>query len=65
VNRGKDWVRLRFDNMSLFLYPGQSSMAVATFTQDYRSSNLSNVMRKRVYWIREDGRWKIIHETAA
>jgi hypothetical protein len=51
--------------MSLFLYPGQSSMAVATFTQDYRSSNLSNVMKKRVYWIREDGRWKIIHETAA
>ena len=65
VNRGKDWVKLRFDNVSLFLYPGQSSMAVATFTQDYRSSNLSNVMKKRVYWIREDGRWKIIHETAA
>jgi murein L,D-transpeptidase YafK len=34
------------------------------FDQDYRSSNLSNAMKKRQYWIKEDGAWKIIYEGA-
>jgi hypothetical protein len=36
-----------------------------TFDQDYASSNLSNHMRKRQYWIREGGAWRILHEGAA
>ena len=31
---------------------------VVTFTQDYRSSNLSNRTVKRQYWAREGGRWR-------
>ncbi|MBK8015338.1 MAG: L,D-transpeptidase family protein [Betaproteobacteria bacterium] len=65
VNAGKQWVKVKLDDVSLFLYPGQQPLAVSTFTQDYRSNNLSNVMKKRVYWIREGSRWKIIQESAA
>jgi hypothetical protein len=40
------------------------NLVVVTFEQDYRSSNLSNQMKKRQYWIKEDGRWKIVFEGA-
>jgi hypothetical protein len=36
-----------------------------TFDQPYASSNLENRMRKRLYWIREGGAWRIIYEGAA
>ena len=51
--------------MSLLLYPGKEEMAVATFEQDYASSNLSNRMMKRQYWIRENNIWRIVYEGAA
>jgi murein L,D-transpeptidase YafK len=65
VNAGKEWAKVKLDEVSMFLYPGQQPLAVVTFTQDYRSNNLSNVMRKRLYWMREGGHWKIVHEGAA
>jgi murein L,D-transpeptidase YafK len=65
VNAGKAWIKVRLSDMSLLLYPGKQEIAVATFEQDYASSNLSNRMKKRQYWIREDGRWRIIYEGAA
>jgi hypothetical protein len=48
----------------MFRNPGQDEYVVVTFEQDYQSSNLSNRMQKRQYWIKEDGRWKIAHEDA-
>ena len=45
--------------------PGSEDMAVVTFEQDYASSNLSNRMMKRQYWISESGDWRIVHEGAA
>ncbi|MBI1395350.1 MAG: L,D-transpeptidase family protein [Betaproteobacteria bacterium] len=65
INDGKKWIKIKFGDMSLFLYPGEKALAVSTFTQDYSSNNLSNVMKKRVYWIREGSEWKIIEEGAA
>jgi murein L,D-transpeptidase YafK len=65
VNAGKTWIRLKLDNVSYFLYPGRDDLAVVTFDQDYASSNLSNEMRKRQYWIRERGAWRILYEGAA
>ena len=65
VNAGKSWVKLKLDRMSVFLYPGRDDLAVVTFDQDYASSNLSNQMRKRQYWIRQGGAWRILHEGAA
>jgi murein L,D-transpeptidase YafK len=65
VNAGKAWIKLKLDKVSVFLYPGREDLAVVTFDQDYSSSNLSNQMRKRQYWIRESGAWRILHEGAA
>jgi hypothetical protein len=52
-------------DVSLLLYPGKEEIAVATFEQDYASSNLSNRMKKRQYWIKEGGSWRIVYEGAA
>lgn len=65
VNAGKEWVKVRLDKVTILLYPGRDDLAVMTFLQDYASSNLENQMRKRLYWIREGGAWRIIHEGAA
>lgn len=65
VNAGKSWIKLKLDKVSVFLYPGRDDLAVVTFEQDYASSNLSNQMRKRQYWIRQGGAWRILHEGAA
>ncbi len=65
VNTGKSWIKVATNNLSMFRNPGKEEMVVITFDQDYRSSNLSNVMKKRQYWIKEDNQWKIIYEGAA
>ena len=65
VNSGKTWIKVKLDGVSMFLYPGREPLAVVNFTQDYASSNLSNVMKKRQYWLREGTRWKIVYEGAA
>ncbi|MEK7738001.1 MAG: L,D-transpeptidase family protein [Pseudomonadota bacterium] len=64
VGNGKSWIKVAADNISMFRNPGKEDMAVVTFDQDYRSNNLSNVMKKRQYWQKEDGRWKIVYEGA-
>jgi murein L,D-transpeptidase YafK len=65
VNAGKEWIKVKVDNLSLFRNPGKEEVVVVSFDQDYRSNNLSNVMKKRQYWLREDGKWKIIYEGSA
>lgn len=65
VNEAKSWIKVATNNMSMFRNPGREEYVVVTFEQDYRSSNLSNQMQKRQYWVKEDGRWKILHEGAA
>ena len=65
VNAGKEWIRLKLDKVTIFLYPGRDDLAVVSFDQDYASSNLTNQMRKRQYWIRERGTWRILYEGTA
>ena len=65
VNAGKTWIKVGLDNVSIFLYPGRDDLAVVTFEQDYTSSNLSNQMAKRQYWLREKSGWRILYEGAA
>jgi murein L,D-transpeptidase YafK len=65
VNAGKTWIRVKLDRTSIFLYPGRNDLAVVSFDQDYSSSNLESQMRKRQYWIKENGTWRILHEGAA
>jgi murein L,D-transpeptidase YafK len=65
VNRGKAWIKVKLDRLAVFRNPGPEDLAVVTFDQVYESSNLSNTMKKRQYWQKENGRWKIIYEGAA
>ena len=65
VNAGKQWVRVGLSNTAMFRYPRERDFVVVAFDQDYRSSNMSNRMRKVQYWVREEGRWKILYEGAA
>ena len=65
VNASKEWIKVQLSDVSMFLYPGRDDLAVVNFMQDYSSSNLSNKMRKRQYWIKQDGNWKILYEGAA
>jgi len=63
VNAGKDWIKVDLDSLSLMLYPERPDFAMVSFVQDYRSNNFSNRTVKRQFWSRENGRWKILHET--
>ena len=62
VASGKEWVKVSTSDVSIFLVPGRSDLAVVDFDQEYASSNLSNQMRKRQYWQREPDGWKILFE---
>ncbi len=65
VNAGKSSLQVRLSNISMFQYPGKENLIVVTFTQDYRSNNLANIMKKRQYWQLENGQWRIVYEGAA
>ncbi|HEX2650381.1 MAG TPA: L,D-transpeptidase family protein [Burkholderiales bacterium] len=63
VNAGKAWIKVGLERVSMFQYP-REKFVVVSFEQNYRSNNLSNVMRKRQYWVHEGARWKILYEGA-
>ena len=65
VNSAKRWIKVDLSRVTMFRYPRERDFVVVAFEQDYRSDGLSNVMNKRQYWIKEDGRWKILYEGAA
>jgi murein L,D-transpeptidase YafK len=65
VNANKEWVKVGLSELTVFRNPGHEDLVVVTFRQDYRSSNLSNTMKKRQYWTREGNRWRIVYEGAA
>ncbi len=65
INAGKSWIKGDLSELSLLTYPDQPDMVVFNFVQDYKSSNLSNRMKKRRYWIQKDNLWQIIYEGSA
>ena len=65
VNAGKSWIKLALANISMFRNPGKNELVVVTFDQDYKSSNLNGTMKKRMYWIKDGMRWKIVDEGSA
>lgn len=65
VNAGKEWIKVKIENLSVFRNPGKEEVVVVTFDQRYSSNNLDNTMKKRQYWKRENNKWKIIYEGAA
>lgn len=65
VNAAKAWIEVKVSRVGMLRYPQERDIVVVTFDQDYRSDGLKNVMKKRQYWLKEAGRWKILYEGAA
>ena len=65
VNAARTWIKVSLTRVTMLRYPHERDVVVVTFNQDYRSNGLSNVMKKRQYWTKENGRWKILYEGAA
>lgn len=64
VNARKAWLKVGLSGVSMFRQPQQRDLVEIVFEQSYKSNTLSNTMRKRQYWIKEDGRWRILYESA-
>ena len=64
VNGAKKWIKVGLGRVAMFRYPRERDFVVVTFDQDYKSDGLSNVMKKRQYWVKEGSGWKIIYEGA-
>jgi murein L,D-transpeptidase YafK len=64
VNGAKKWIKVGLGRVAMFRYPRERDFVVVTFDQDYKSDGLSNVMKKRQYWVKEGAQWKIIYEGA-
>jgi murein L,D-transpeptidase YafK len=65
VNNAKSWIKVSISNLSMFTYPEHPELVVINFEQNYNSSNLSNRIKKRQYWIKKNDRWQIVYEGAA
>ena len=64
INSAKTWIKVGITDLAMFRYPRERDFALVSFDQNYRSNNLSNVIRKMQYWSKENGSWKILFEGA-
>lgn len=62
VNGAKSYIDVKLNNVSLFRYPNDPNLMVASFEQHYKSDNYHSDSIKRQYWVKEGGRWKIAYE---
>jgi murein L,D-transpeptidase YafK len=62
VNESKAFIKVQIEDLSLFTYPNNPDLLVATFRQDYQSNNYNGESIKRQYWVKEQGEWKIAFE---
>ncbi|MCB1959134.1 MAG: L,D-transpeptidase family protein [Rhodocyclaceae bacterium] len=62
VTRNKQWIRVGLERISMFRSPGRDDVVEVTFEQRYTSNTHSDVSRKRQYWVKENGHWRIAYE---
>ncbi len=62
VNSGKSFIKVDLENLSIYRYPNDPNLMVATFKQDYQSDNYEAISVKRQYWVKEGGEWRIAYE---
>ncbi|WP_338656486.1 L,D-transpeptidase family protein [Methylophilus sp. DW102] len=66
IQAAKPKVNINLSDVSMFTYPNaKRNMVVVDFEQEYISAALRNVMKKRQYWVQENGEWKILYEGSA
>ncbi|WP_028470318.1 L,D-transpeptidase family protein [Neptunomonas japonica] len=62
INASKEFIKVDLKDISLFRYPNDPNLMVATFNQNYESNNYAGESVKRQYWVKEEGQWKIAYE---
>jgi len=62
VGKTKTWIQIGIQGMSMLRSPGGEGVVEVTFEQDYKSNNYTDTSRKRQYWIKEAGEWRIAYE---
>jgi hypothetical protein len=62
ILKGVKSISMQIKDATFFLYPGRDDLIVSTFTQETAIGKTRNSVRKRQYWAREGGQWKIISE---
>ncbi|NQZ11050.1 MAG: L,D-transpeptidase family protein, partial [Algicola sp.] len=62
VNKRKSFIKIEVANLSLFTYPDDKGMLVASFQQKYQSDNYNGSHSKRQYWRKENDTWKVVYE---
>jgi murein L,D-transpeptidase YafK len=62
LGQSKTWIQVRIGAMSMLRSPGRDGVVEVTFEQNYKSNNYTDTSRKRQYWIKEDGQWRIAYE---
>ena len=65
INASKEWASVSLHGLSMFRSPGKDELVVVTFEQRYRSNNLNSDLKKRQYWVKRGGQWKIAYEGPA
>jgi histidinol-phosphate/aromatic aminotransferase/cobyric acid decarboxylase-like protein len=66
IQAAKPKVAVNLSEVSMFTYPNSTrNMVVVDFEQEFSSAALRNVMKKRQYWVQENGQWKILYEGSA
>ncbi|MCZ4303539.1 L,D-transpeptidase family protein [Zoogloeaceae bacterium G21618-S1] len=62
VGEGKTWIKVGLDRISMLRSPGKDELVEVSFDQRYESNNHDDQQRKKQYWIKEDGQWRIAYE---
>lgn len=63
VNGSKKRIEVKLSDLDLLRYPGEPSLVMAQFRQDYQSDNFSVTSYKQQFWRQQkDGSWKIVLE---
>lgn len=62
VNGRKEFIKIKLDDLSLFTYPDDKGLLVASFKQHYQSNDYQSSDIKRQYWRKEQDQWKVVYE---
>lgn len=62
ITGSKTWIKVELGRISMLRSPGKDELVEVTFDQRYESNNHDDQRRKKQYWIKENGQWRIAYE---
>ncbi|MCZ6727762.1 MAG: L,D-transpeptidase family protein [Acidobacteria bacterium] len=63
VTGEKSFIEIAVKDLAIYGYPGEGALVTVEFLQEYRSNSFNDARRKRQYWRREAGNWRIVYES--